>query len=130
MQSLVLLSALYRSRQNFALSHRTIKGLYAVKFQYFVFYVLRRPIHIAWFFFSDVVQLRVSELTRKKSGPVQQCFQHFPKCRQPRPQSAFPWLWSWCRPTSKARENRPGDEVEVSPQVREYGFRNPRNLCL
>ena len=30
---------------------------------------------------------------------------------QPRPQGAFPWLWSR-RPTSKAREKRPGDEVE------------------
>ena len=61
---------------------------------------------------------------------VQQCFQYFPKCRQPRPRGAFPWLWRWCRPTSKAKDKRPGDEVEVSPQVREYGFRNPRNLCL
>ena len=31
--------------------------------------------------------------------------------RQPRPQGAFPWRW---RPTSKAREKRPGDEVVFS----------------
>ena len=31
---------------------------------------------------------------------------------QPRPQGAFPWLWRW-GPTSKAREERPGDEVEM-----------------
>ena len=31
--------------------------------------------------------------------------------QQPRPQGAFPWLWRW-GPTSNAREQRPGDEVE------------------
>ena len=30
---------------------------------------------------------------------------------QPRPQGPFAWLWMW-GPTSKAREKRPGDEVD------------------
>ena len=40
------------------------------------------------------------------------CYFLAAKSHQPRPQGAFHWLFS--RRTSKAREKRPGDEVEKS----------------
>ena len=40
---------------------------------------------------------------------------------QPRPQGAFPWLWTWDA-TSKARETRPGDEVASRPTLVLKGF--------